>query len=214
MGFLTNGRSHDSDKAAAAEAGGAEPVANGSNMIDLVKAEGGGAGEDELGRIRELLFGVEMSRLREDLGRVDEQVAQHSGELRELVSRRLDTFERNVESRLDKMEQRLDTESHQRLEAYGQLEGRIEAERKGLEESVEQLAERMDEGQAQQTAQLQGQGKLFSESIRRHCQQLSDHFEREAEALAQVRADRSAVAKTLLELAKQLDHADDNDDNE
>lgn len=204
MGFLSNRADGEAEESAHASGVDPEAGTNGTAAMGLVRTADKTATEGELDRIRELLFGVEIGTLREDLERIDNQVAQQSGEVRELISRRLDTFERNVQIRLDKMDQRLDTESRQRLEAYSQLEDKIETKRTLMGESVESLGARIDESHSSLTSQLHGQGKLFSDAIRRHFEELSHHFEREAEALAQARADRSAVAKVLQEMARQL----------
>ena len=155
MGILSNGRGHQKAE---------EPAPGSGAPIDLVLGDEATA-QDELHRIRELLFGVEMGKIRDDLARVDDQVSQQSGNIRELVSRRLDAFERNVQNRLGKMEKR--------LEACSQLEAVVESQRASVDERLEKLGGRLDESHSNLTSELHGQGKLFSAAIQRRSGMIS-----------------------------------------
>jgi predicted DNA-binding protein len=209
MGFL-NGKSSASGVSNGTN--GAQLSPSDEASLDQIRPDDGGHAEEELEKVRELLFGVQISRIRQDMDRVENRISDQSGEMRELVNRRLDSFERSLQTRLDKMEQRLGQESSQRLEAYGQLTAKVDSQRETVEAGLEELRQSVNDGNVELTKQLHGQGKLFSESIRRHCQELSAHFEREAEAAAKARADRSAVAKILLELGNQLERGDSDDE--
>jgi hypothetical protein len=186
---------------------GAAKAANGNPS----HGERGNAGEPEvrdaheMEKLRELLIGTAIGDIREELGGLARQVSDGPpGQVREIMDRRLASFEKVMQTKLDQLAARIDTEASQRMAAHQRQQEQFEEQQHALEVALDTIGSRIDEGSANLSGQLHGQSRLFSDSIRRTASKLSEHFDKEFEMLSWARADRNALARVVHELAIQL----------
>jgi exonuclease VII large subunit len=124
----------------------------------------------------------------------------------EMVDRRLASFEKSIQKKLDKLASRITTEATQRLEGHARAQQRLDEQKQILKLALDEIGSRIEEGTTSLATQLHGQSRLMSDSIRRTAEQLSEHFEREFEMKSWARDDRRALAKVVHELAMQLEN--------
>jgi len=167
-------------------------------------AEAGDA--DELTKVRALLFGASLEEMREEIDRLSSRAGDASGDIGETLNRRLASFEKVVQKKLDQLASRITTEATQRLEGHARAQQRLDEQKHTLELALDEIGSRIEEGSTSLAAQLHGQSRLMSDSIRRTAEQLSEHFEREFEMKSWARDDRRALAKVVHELAMQLEN--------
>jgi hypothetical protein len=159
---------------------------------------------DELTKVRALLFGASLEEMREEIDRLSSREA--GGNVGETLDRRIAAFEKSIQKKLDKLASRITTEADQRLEGHTRAQQRLDEQKHTLELALDEIGSRIEEGSTSLAAQLHGQSRLMSDSIRRTAEQLSGHFEREFEVKSWARGDRRALAKVVHELAMQLEN--------
>lgn len=166
----------------------------------------GAADADELAKVRALLFGTSLEEMREEIDRLSSREAGASGDVSDTLNRSLSAFEKSIQKKLDKLASRITTEATQRLEGHARAQQRLDEQKHTLELALDEIGSRIEEGSTSLAAQLHGQSRLMSDSIRRTAEQLSEHFEREFEMKSWARDDRRALAKVVHELAMQLEN--------
>ena len=160
---------------------------------------------DGLETVRDVLVGPPLAEMREEIDRLFSLKPGSSRDVAEIVNRRMVLFEKAIQKKLDRLASRIDTEATQRLEDRARSQERLDEQKHNLEVALDVIGSQIEESAAGLTAQLHGQSRLFGDSIRRTADKLSEHFEREFEMLSWARADRSALAKVVHELATQLE---------
>jgi hypothetical protein len=162
-------------------------------------AEGG-----NLDKIRDILFGAQSRDLEKRITRLEERLAKDTADLRDDVKRRFDALELYARNEFEALAGRLKTEQGERTNAVDGATRALGETAKSLERQIAQLDEQTVKGQRDLREQILEQSKTLAEDIRRTSESLSAALERAVDALGHDKADRSAVAGLLSEMAMRL----------
>ena len=165
----------------------------------LDPAEGG-----NLDQIRDILFGVQSRDLEKRIVRLEERLAKDTTDLRDDIKRRFDALEVYAKKEFEALEDRLKAEQSERSSAIDSVVRAFGDTTKSLERQSAQVDDHAAKGQRDLREQILDRSKSLAEDIRRTSESLSAALERRFDTLEHAKADRSAVAALLSEMAMRL----------
>ncbi len=190
---------HESAPAHAAGTATLSDTASRFGMPGLDAAEGG-----NLDKIRDILFGAQSRDLEKRLTRLEERLAKDTADLRDDIKRRFDTLELYTRSEFEAIAGRLKAEQGERVSTVEGVNRALGDTARSLERQIAQLDEQSVKGQRDLREQILEQSKTLAEDIRRTSESLSAALERSVDTLGHDKADRTAVASLLSEMALRL----------
>ena len=156
-----------------------DAVSAASNSVNVAEA-------DNLEKIRDILFGQQVSTHEQHFARIEQRLTDSYQTLHQELHRRLDTIENKLTTRLNQLEERLSSEEAQQSSNHQTLQSSVETLDQKLEvllaavekrnrQHVDDRAHALSE-QAKQQSSIQEQGlQLVAESAQRNRQAISDH---------------------------------------
>ena len=155
--------------------------------------DGGGAAH--LDKVREILFGGQMRDVERRFARLEERLLKETQDLKEDVRRRLDALEAFARKESESLADQLRGERSERLETTKTLERRDTT-----------LDEQLSKGQRELRQQILEQHQRLSDDIRQKVDEVLASLARETGELRADKADRSAIAALLTEMAMRLNN--------
>jgi hypothetical protein len=163
------------------------------------------AAEEEIQRVRDILFGQQMRSHREELGRLDDLQTQRREDLRAEVRQQLASLESYVKHEINALSERLGLESRDRTSDGEKLTAKLHGVRDNLEARLSTIDSKAVQGQGDLREQLVAQSKLLTDMIQqRHDESLLRQKEGFA-ALEAAKTDRSTLARLLWQIAGELE---------
>jgi len=161
--------------------------------------------EEEIQRVRDILFGQQMRSHREEVGRLDELQNQRREDLRAEVRQQLASLESFVKHEINALSERLSLESRDRTGDGEKLNAKLHGVRDNLEARLTAIDGKAVQGQGDLREQLVAQSKLLTDMIQqRHDESLLRQREGFAE-LEAAKTDRSTLARLLWQIAGELE---------
>jgi hypothetical protein len=157
-----------------------------------------------LDQIRDILFGVQSRDLDKRISRLEDRLAKDTADLRDDITRRFDALELYARKELEALADRLKAEQAERTSAIDGVLRAIGDTTKSLERQSAQVDEQSARGQRDLREQILDRSKSLAEDIRRTSESLSAALERRFDTLEHEKADRTAVAALLSEMAMRL----------
>jgi DNA anti-recombination protein RmuC len=158
-------------------------------VSDLNESSGGA----HLDKVREILFGGQMREVERRFARLEERLLKETQELKEDVKRRLDALETYARKESESLADQLRSERSERLEST-----------KTLERRDSQIDEQQAKGQRELRQQILEQHQRLSDDIRQKVDEVLASLARETGELRADKADRTAIAALLTEMALRL----------
>jgi Skp family chaperone for outer membrane proteins len=172
-----------------AEAGTGAPALPETNNID---------------KIREILFGVQMRDYEKRFSRLEERLLKESQDLRDETRKRFDALETFVKSEFEALSGRLQSEQRTRDESDQALYRELQQTGQTLERKLAQFDEQSTRTQRELRQQILEQSKSLSEEIRQKYEELSGLLDREVAELGNAKTDRASLASLFSELSLRL----------
>lgn len=164
--------------------------------------EGGAAGN--LDKVRDLLFGGQMRDYDRKFARLEERLVQETAELRDEVKKRLAAVEAYMKAEVESLSDRLRGEQDARTSADKDALRELRETAQQFEQKTSQLDDLVARTQRDLRQQLHAQRQELGDDIRQRVEDVLARLAREAQELRSDKADRSALAALLTEMAMRL----------
>lgn len=150
-------------------------------------------GTENVGKIRDIIFGANMREYDERFATLDEQLNKEVKRLREETDKRMNKFEDFVKSELSKLADKLSTEKKERTE-----------EDKSIGNDMVALEDRVTTAIGEVDAQLGHEAQEIRESLRAQVKELMDNLNKQSGSLRDSKVDRAGLADMFTELSMRL----------
>lgn len=163
-------------------------------------------GTGNLDKVRDILFGTQMRDYERRFSRLEERLARETAELREEVRRRLSAVEEYAKREAEALAQRIRAEHDERSEGIaGQSR-----ELRDLAVFVERKTSTLDDALARAQRELRQQNlelqQQLTDDFHQKIEQVLSRLAQESRELRSDKADRSAIAALLTEMAMRLNN--------
>ena len=155
-------------------------------------------------QIRDIIFGAQMRDYDQRFSRLEERLLKESVELREDLKKRLSALEDYLKKEVESLTSELRSEQRLRTTALKELATDLSALAKSADDKSTKLEELTVKGQRELRAQLMEQSKTLGDTIQKKHTDLTAAWQRESADLRNAKADRSAIAALLSEMARRL----------
>jgi DNA anti-recombination protein RmuC len=163
-----------------------------------------GAAGGNLDKVRDLLFGGQMRDYDRKFARLEERLAKETTELREDVKKRLAALEGYMKAEIESLSDRLRVEQDARGAAVKDLARELHDTAQQFGQKTAQLDDAIARSTRDFREQLHAQRQELSDDIRQRIEDVLARLAREASELRSDKADRSALAALLTEMAMRL----------
>lgn len=157
-----------------------------------------------LDKVRDLLFGGQMRDYDRKFARLEERLIKETTEVRDEVKKRLAALESYMKSEIESLSDRLGIEQDARAGATKDLARELRETAQQLDQKASQLDHLIARNQRELREQLHNQHQELGEDIRQRVEDVLARLAREASELRADKADRSALAALLTEMAMRL----------
>ena len=155
-------------------------------------------------KVRDLLFGGQMRDYDRKFARLEERLVKETSELRDEVRKRLAALEAYMKTEVESLSERLRAEQDTRSGGVKDLGRELRETAQQVEQRISQLDEVVARGHRDLRQQLHTQHQELGDDIRQRVEDVLARLAREAHDLRNDKADRSALASLLTEMAMRL----------
>jgi len=167
-----------------------------------VAAEGAGAAS--LDKVRDILFGGHMRDVERRFARLEERLLKETSDLKDDVRRRLDALELYAKNENESLAGQIKAEHEDRIESDNRYARDAAETTRSIERRITTLDEQVAKGQRELRSQLLEQHQRLSDDIRHKMEDVLATLARETGELRTDKADRTAIASLLTEMAMRL----------
>lgn len=178
--------------------GGPPPKAPASKPPELP------AGGESLDKIRDILFGNQVREYDKRFAGVEDRLRRESENLREEMTRRLDSLESYIKNEVGSILDRIKKEQQDRSAGLKELAAGLEKTGKTLDKKSGDLADELSNSERKLREELLQQSKSLSDEMRRRHEESSAALERAAAELRHSKTDRADLSAMLAELAVRI----------
>jgi hypothetical protein len=182
-------------------------VANGPSATadDASRATSGeGAGAASLDKVRDILFGGHMRDVERRFTRLEERLLKETSDLKDDVRRRLDTLELYAKNETESLAGQIKAEHEDRVDAANRLSREAAETARSIERRITSLDEQLSKSQRELRSQMLEQHQRLTDDIRHKMEDVLATLARETGELRTDKADRTAIASLLTEMAMRL----------
>jgi hypothetical protein len=165
-----------------------------------------GTGAASLDKVRDILFGGQMRDVDRRFARLEERLIKETNELKEDVKRRLEALERYARQENESLVGQLRAEHDDRTESDGRLSRELKDAAQAFEKRTSALDDQFNRAQRELRQQMLEQHQQLSQDLRQKIDEVLAALAREADELRHDKADRSALAALLTEMAMRLNN--------
>lgn len=166
------------------------------------------AGDAELGKVRELLFGAHMRETRVEIARLQERLGAEATRFRADLDEQLAGMGRLVHERSEAAMEKIQSESTARQIGDEAVIRKLEEVREHLESKLDTMIERANKAERELRDQLLSQCKLLSYAITQKHEEAVNLLTDGMAEMKATKLDRASVADLFKELAGRLDSSD------
>lgn len=163
-----------------------------------------GAAGGNLDKVRDLLFGGQMRDYDRKFARLEERLVKETTELRDDVKKRLAALEGYMKAEIESLSDRLRAEQDARGAVAKDLARELHETAQQFGQKTAQLDDVIARSTRDLREQLHAQQQELSDDIRQRIEDVLARLAREASELRSDKADRSALAALLTEMAMRL----------
>jgi DNA repair exonuclease SbcCD ATPase subunit len=157
-----------------------------------------------LDKVRDLLFGGQMRDYDRKFARLEERLAKETAELRDEVKKRLSALDSYVKTEIESLSDRLRAEQDARTGSAKDLARELRDTQQQFGEKTAQLDDLLARSQRDLRQQLHVQHQELVDEIRQRVEDVLARLAQESQELRADKADRSALAALLTEMAMRL----------
>lgn len=165
-----------------------------------VEAAGGG----NLEKIRDILFGAQVSDFEKRFARLEERLLKETTDARAETKKRFETLESFIKKEIESLGDRLKAEHEERSESVKELARELRDSARNLEKRISQSDEQATKSQRELRQQILDQSKSLTEEIRTRNRETTAALSKEIAELRAAKTDRAALAGLLTDLAVKL----------
>jgi DNA anti-recombination protein RmuC len=165
---------------------------------------GEGAGAASLDKVRDILFGGHMRDVERRFARLEERLLKETSDLKDDVKRRLDTLELYTKNETESLAGQIKAEHEDRVEASGRMSRDAADTARSIERRITTLDEQVSKSQRELRSQMLEQHQRLTDDIRHKMEDVLATLARETGELRTDKADRTAIASLLTEMALRL----------
>jgi hypothetical protein len=178
---------------------GREESKGGNGSAEAIAAGGG-----NLEKIREILFGAQVSDFEKRFVRLEERLLKETSDARAETKKRFDAMESFIRKEIESLADRLKVEQGERADASKELSRELRDTAKGLEKKLSQQDEQAMKGQRELRQQILDQSKSLTDEIRSRIRETATALTRELQELRAQKTDRAALAGLFTDAAVRL----------
>ncbi|TNF90941.1 MAG: hypothetical protein EP301_00345 [Gammaproteobacteria bacterium] len=172
----------------------------------LAGGEGLGNLEEDLEKVRQILFGTQLTALEERCRLLDK-------DLRWLIGEEIAAVERQVKNEIDAIKDRINAEERKRESIDGDLLAKLGTLTTDMGTKITSVREKVEHVERALTDQMLSQSDLLNEAIvKRHSENQAE-LNRALHDLQAAKADRETLADLLMGVAKRLKNEDEDEDD-
>ena len=157
-----------------------------------------------LEKVRDLLFGGQMRDYDRKFARLEERLVKETSELRDEVKKRLAVLEAYMKAEVESLSDRLRAEQDARTGATKELTRDLRDRAQALEQQTSRLDDSVARTQRDLRQQMHALHQELADDVRERIENVLARVAREAHELRTDKADRSALAALLTEMAMRL----------
>jgi len=163
-----------------------------------------GTNPASLDKVRDILFGNQMRDVERRFARLEERLIKETADLKDDVRRRLETLEAYVRRENESLEGQIKSERADRVDAHDHLSNDLKEAARGLDRRATSIDEQHSKGQRELRQQMLEQHQRLSADLQQKVEEILGTLSRTAHELRTDKADRSAIAALLTEVAMRL----------
>ena len=163
-----------------------------------------GNGNDNVNRIRDILFGPQMRDYDGRFQRLDERLTREGSELRDELRHHLQTLESHMKSEFESLASRIKAEQAERTQAHEHILHQLTETARGLELRIGNLDRQAAQDIHDLRERLLEHGKALSAEMKEKQDQLKGQLDQEASQIRDAMTGREALAEMLSEVALRL----------
>ena len=182
-------------------------VANGpaATVDDPARATSGeGTGAASLDKVRDILFGGHMRDVERRFNRLEERLLKETSDLKDDVRRRLDALESYAKNETESLAGQIKAEHEDRVEVAARITREAAETSRSIERRIASLDEQLSKSQRDLRTQMLEQHQRLTDDIRHKMEDVLATLARETGELRTDKADRTAIASLLTEMAMRL----------
>ena len=184
----------------------ATSVALGVTPDEPIRPAAEGTGAASLDKVRDILFGGQMRDVDRRFARLEERLLKETNDIKEDVKRRLDALERYVRQENESLAGQIKAEHDDRVGSDNRLDRDLKDATQALEKRISALDDQLAKSQRELRQLMLEQQQQLSADIRQKIDEVLAALAREAHELRTDKADRSALAAMLTEMAMRLNN--------
>jgi DNA anti-recombination protein RmuC len=169
------------------------------------RASGGEvAGTGNLEKVRDILFGHQMREVDRRFARLEERILKETRDLKDDIKRRLDALEAYTNKEAETLATQLRNEHAERLDANARFTRELADTVGAFERRTAGIDEQLAKGQREVRQHILEQQQRLSDDLRERIDEVLAALARESHELRHDKADRTALAALLQEMAMRL----------
>lgn len=161
-------------------------------------------GTENVGKIRDIIFGANMREYDERFARLDEQLNKEVKRLRDETDTRMDKFEDYVRDELGKLSDKLTAEKKERQEEEKGIGNDMSALEDRLTTAIGDVDAQLAHDAQEIRENLREQAKELMNSMRQLQDDLSTALDKQSGVLRDAKVDRAALSDMFTEMAMRL----------
>lgn len=161
-------------------------------------------GTENVGKIRDIIFGANMREYEERFATLDEQLNQEVKRLRDETDKRMNKFEDYVRAELGKLGDKLNTEKKERTEEAKDIGNDISALEGRLLTAIGDVDAQLAHDSKEIRENLREQVKELMDGMRQLQDDLSSAMNKQSGALRDAKVDRAGLSDMFTEMAMRL----------
>jgi patatin-like phospholipase/acyl hydrolase len=163
---------------------------------------------DNVDKIRDILFGNQMREFNTRFAQLETRLAADLELMRKDTSQQIESLQGYLESEIDSLGSRLNTEEAQRIQQMDELDDDLKKNTRQLEKKISDSAKELDRQARALNEKLLQQSKEFQQLLGEQIQQTRQLMDGYQQQLSTSKLDRSLLAELFNDVAMQLNQDD------
>jgi DNA anti-recombination protein RmuC len=163
------------------------------------------SGGDNIEKIREILFGVQMRRYEEMFFGLKERISSDVDDLRREMGRRMEAVEAHVQQELSAMSDRLTAEQEEQSETLRTLTAQVQEKNDRYQKKLKQVNDQLTKSHRSIRRQLMEETERVTDDVRRKQEETLAALDKAIRKLNDEAIDRPTLSRLFQEMALRLD---------
>ena len=173
----------------------------GSNTVD---ASNDLNEQDNVDKIRDILFGNQMRDFDRKFSQLEERIASDFAAMRKENANQMDSLQAYVDSEVEILTSKLSSEEKSRIDEISELDDSLKKSVKQIEQKIAETIKTIDKQSREINQKLLKQSQDFNNDLSSQMEQTRKRMDDYRQELSQGKVDKSVLAEMLNNLAMQL----------